>query len=172
MALRTDHAACDAFEWTGGDDDLVATLEAAFLGRDKENVGGVCVAEANEVVHLAVGDDEWRVLAVGSHGEVIVVEAKAGVGWVVDGLVESSRRGADKENVGYQGLGDSLALAINHSDLIVHRQEDLETIAFEPFAGLLFATVGDAEYMPASRFVMDIPYRHPSAGLAGDGAQC
>lgn len=151
---------------------MVATLEAAFLGRDKENVGVVCVAEANEVVHLAVGDDEWRVLAVGSQGEVIVVEAKASVGWVVNGLVESRRRGAYKEDVGYQGLGDSLALAINHSDLIVHRQEDLEAIAFEPFAGLLFATVGDAEYMPASRFAMDIPYRHPSGGLAGDGAQC
>ena len=30
LAFRTHYAADDAFEWAGGDNDLVATLEAAF----------------------------------------------------------------------------------------------------------------------------------------------
>lgn len=151
---------------------MVAALEAAFLVGDKENVGVVNLGEANEVVHLAVGNGEWRVLAVGSHGEVVVIIAQAGVARVVDNQVKSCRCGTDKEDVGYQRFGDCLSLAVNHSDLIVHWQEDLEAFAFEPFAGFEFAIVGHAKDMPRGRFVEDIPYRHPSRGLAGEGAQC
>ncbi len=112
LAFRTYHAAGDASEWAGGDDHLVATLEAAFLVGDKENVGVINLGEANEVVHLAVGDGEWRVLAVGSHGEVVVIIAQAGVARVVDYQVKSHVRGSDKEDVGYQRLGYCLSLAV------------------------------------------------------------
>ena len=88
LSFRADHAASDAIEWACGDNHLVATLEVALLGRDKKNVGVIDVAETNEVVHLAVGDGERRILAVCSYGEVIVIIAEAGVAWVVDGLVE------------------------------------------------------------------------------------
>lgn len=84
LAFRADHAAGDAFERAGGYDHLVATLEAAFLGRDKEDVGVVNLGEADEVVHLAVGNGERRVLAVRSCGEVVVVVAEAGVGRIVE----------------------------------------------------------------------------------------
>lgn len=56
LAFCAYHAANDAFEWAGSDDHLVATLEAALLVGDKEDVGVVNLGEANEIVHLAVGD--------------------------------------------------------------------------------------------------------------------
>ncbi len=112
LAFGAYHAAGDASEWAGGDDHLVATLEAAFLVGDKEDVGVINLGEANEVVHLAVGDGEWRVLAVGSHGEVVVIIAQAGVTWVVDYQVKIHWRGSDKEDVGYQRLGYCLSLAV------------------------------------------------------------
>ena len=83
LAFRTHYAADDAFERAGGYDDLVATLEAAFLVRDKENVGVINIGEADEAVHLAVGNGERRVLAVRSCGEVVVIVAEAGVGRIV-----------------------------------------------------------------------------------------
>ena len=75
LALCANHSAHDALEWSRGDDDLVATLEVALFGRDKKDVGVINVAEADEAVHLAVGDGERWILAVCPHGEVIVIVA-------------------------------------------------------------------------------------------------
>lgn len=171
LSLCANHSANNALERAKGDDDLVATFEVALFGRNKENVGVVDVAEANEVTHLAVGDGERRVFAVWSHGKVIVIIAYAGDAKAMDCLVKNRGRGMDEDDVGYQGLGDFLALAVNHSDLVVEWEENLETIALEPFAGFPFAIVGNTEDIPARRFVEAILYRHPSGGLAGDGAQ-
>ncbi len=171
MAFGAYHAAGDAFERAGGDDHLVATLEAAFLVGDKEDVGVTNLGEADEVVHLAVGNGERWVLAVGSRCEVVVIVAQAGVARVVDYWVKSHERGSDKDDVGYQRQGDCLALAVCLPCLVVHREKDLEAFATEPFAGFEFTIVGHAKDVPRGWFAEDIPYRHPSNGLAGGGAQ-
>lgn len=121
LSFRADHAADDAFERAGGDDHLVATLEAAFLVGDKEDVGVVDLGEADEVVHLAVGNGERRVLAVRSRGEVVVIVAQAGVVRGVDYRVKSHERGSDKEDVGNQRTGDFLVLAVDNANLVMHR---------------------------------------------------
>lgn len=172
LAFGADHATSDALERARGDNHLVATFEAAFIGRNKENVGVFNAAEANEVGHLAVRNDERRVLAVGSHGEVVVVVAEAGVDRTVDYRVKGCERSAYKDDVWYQGLGDFLVLAVDHSYFVVEWEKSLDAIAFEPFVGFLFAIVGYSKHMPTSRFAEAIPYRHPSCGLARDGAQC
>lgn len=56
LAFRANHSANDAFERAGSDEHLIATFEAALLVGDKENVWVVNFGEANEIVHLAVGD--------------------------------------------------------------------------------------------------------------------
>ena len=90
---------------------------------------------------------------------------------IVYGLVEGRERGMGKNDVGYQRLGDFLPLAVCHPDIAAQWEKDLEAFAFEPFAGFPFAIVGDTKDIPASGFAMGITYRHPSNGLAGDGAQ-
>ncbi len=171
LSFRADNAASDVLEWACGDNHLVATLEVALLGRDKKNVGVIDVAEADEIVHLAVGDGERRIFAVCLHGEVVVIVAEAGVARVVDGLVEGRERGMGKDDVGYQRIGDFLSFAVNYFDLVAQWEEDLDAFAFEPFARFPLTIVRDTEGMPAGSSVEAISYRYPSNGLAGDGAQ-
>ena len=141
LPLCADHAPRDSLEWTGGDNHLVATLEVAVVVREKENVGVIDAGNANEVVHLAVRDDEWRILAVWPHGEVVVIIAEARVSWIVDSIVKNSERGTDEDDIGYQRLGYCLALAVCHSDIVAQWEKDIHAFAFKPVEGFLLSVV-------------------------------
>ena len=80
LAGDTGDTALDATEVAIGDDDMVAILEVAQGAVDEKDVVAVDARQADEVVHLLVGNGERGIRAVGICAEVIVVVTEIGIG--------------------------------------------------------------------------------------------
>lgn len=99
---------------------MVAILEVALGAVDEENVVAVDARQADEVIHLLVGNGEWGIRAVGVGAEVIVVVTEIGIGRGREGKVKSFLRSLDEEKIRDEWLLHAFFLTSNLLFGIMH----------------------------------------------------
>ena len=76
LATGTDDLAADALELASNHINLVVALEGIGLTIETHDVLIVGIRSDDERLHLAVGDGQWRILAKGINGAVIIIETQ------------------------------------------------------------------------------------------------
>lgn len=133
---------------------MVATFEMALGTVDEENVVVVDARQADEVVHLLIGDDERWVLAVGVGAEVVVVVAEVGIGRGGEGKVHFFLRGLDEKQIGDKRFTHSLFLAVLLLLSIMHGKVSVNAQLFQPVLGGLFVMVSHTQNEPLFRLLL------------------
>jgi hypothetical protein len=159
---------------------MVAILEVALGAIDEENVVAVDARQADEVVHLLIGNGERGIRAVGVGAEVIVVVTEIGIGrgQRVQGQAYLSRSGMDEEEIGDERLLHALSsyqfnllFGIMHGEIGVDAQllssQSLASLARDgkPHAGQTIAICLLLLTMCHSAVQRCILYRHPGLEL-------
>lgn len=170
LAEDFGHAALYALELAVGDADAVVEAVGNVVLGDVDDVVVVNAHQADEVVHLAGGDDEGRVLAAAEVLTVVVDVGDGGqAGGVVDELLGLLAVGIDKDGVGDEGLPHLAALALHELHDLPLRKECAEALTVKVVLDALGPEVGCAEHIPrlALPFVFaftwdrDVLYRYP-----------
>ena len=181
LAGDTGDTALDATEVAIGDDDMVAILKVALGAVDEENVVAVDDArQADEVIHLLVGNGEWGIRAVGVGAEVIVVVTEIGIGRRGEGKVKLILRSLDEEEIGDERLLHAFLLTSNLLFGIMHGKIGVDANLCQPVLGHLLVMVSHTQDKPLFLLLLltivlccqrSILYRHPSLVLIGGRAR-
>lgn len=180
LAGDTGDTALDATEVAIGDDDMVAILEVAQGAIDEENVVAVDARQADEVVHLLIGDDERWVLALGIGAEVVVVVAKVGVARCSEHRVYLFLGGMGKKQIGDKRFTHPLFLAVHLLLSIMHGKVSVNAQLFQPVLSGLFVMVSHTQNEPllyllllscVTWFLWSVLHRHPILELTGERAR-
>lgn len=104
----------------------------------------------DEVVHAAVGDDEWWVQPIGGDFEMVVVIChECSDIWSPHEGVDCRGVGIHKDDAGEEGLHDALAFAFHHLDDAVEWHVASDGAAVEYGAGFGYPAVGGAYDVPS-----------------------
>ena len=159
---------------------MVAILEVAQGAIDEENVVAVDARQADEVVHLLVGNGERGIRAVGVGAEVIVVVTEIGIGRGREGKVKSFLRSLDEEEIGDERLLHAFLLTSNLLFGIMHGEIGVDANLCQPVLGHLLVMVSHTQDKPLFLLLLltivlccqrSILYRHPGLVLTGNRAR-
>ena len=160
---------------------MVAILKVALGAVDEENVVAVDDArQADEVIHLLVGNGEWGIRAVGVGAEVIVVVTEIGIGRRGEGKVKSFLRSLDEEEIGDERLLHAFLLTSNLLFGIMHGKIGVDANLCQPVLGHLLVMVSHTQDKPLFLLLLltivlccqrSILYRHPGLVLTGGRAR-
>ena len=104
--------------------------------------------QADEVVHLLVGNGEWRIRAVGVGAEMIVVVTEIGIGRGGEGKVKSFLRSLDEEEIGDERLLHAFLLTSNLLFGIMHGEIGVDANLCQPVLGHLLVMVSHTQDKP------------------------
>lgn len=180
LAGDTGDTALNASEVAIGDDNMVAILEMALGTVDEENVVVGDARQADEVIHLLIGDDERWVLAVSIYAEVVVVVAEVGVARCSEHRVYLFLGGMGKEQIGDKRFTHPLFLAVHLLLSIMHGKVSVNVQLFQPVLCFLFVMVSHTQNEPllyllllscVTWFLWSVLHRHPILELTGERAR-
>ena len=140
----------------------------ALLRIDEEQVLVVTPRGADEVVHLAVGDDERRILLGLIHLEVVVVvgqERELGRRLDVGFGLLGGR--VDEEQVGDERLEHPFALAVDILLYIPLGDIAVGAIVDEIVEGTVLTTIGGTEDEPRLLRIRDVGHHCPTRSVLG-----